>query len=172
MRRECKTIQEGLVDLAEGRSNDLAQSHVAGCEACQVELSRLQRIVASARQPMFKAPTDALERAKRLMPQRERRPAILVNRSFAASFARSGGTDAQLTLDIAGHSTRLMVTQEPNGWCIIGQLPSVDWALASDGPTDEDGRFSVTVPNLDSAILLHGPEFDVEIPPLSEFLDD
>jgi hypothetical protein len=175
MKRACKQIWEGLVDLAEGRESPEAKAHLATCSDCTLELDRLQRLVGAARHPTYQAPTDVKEMAARIMPRRQRRTAVLAHRTLAATAARSGGADAQMTFEVDGHSIRVMVTEEPSGWLVLGQGPSGDWQISStgaDAQRDEGGRFEIERADLNEPILLRGPEYDIEIPPLAELLND
>lgn len=175
MKHECKQIWDGLVDLAEGRENPQAQAHLSTCSDCTAEFQQLQRILTATQIPTFKAPQHAIEMAMRLMPKRSRQRAVLLGQTFAASAARSGGKDAQLTFDVDGTAIRVMVSEEPSGWSVIGQVPSSDWAVSvgsADVRQDEEGRFQMLLGSLDELIVLSGPTLDVEIPPLAELLDE
>jgi hypothetical protein len=175
MKRECRPFWEGLIDLAEGRDNAAAAGHVAGCADCAVRLAEMQRVVAAAQGTWFTAPADAVERAKALMPMRPRRRAVLVGATLAGGFARSSTEDFQITLDLGGPKMRVMVAREAAGWSLVGQAPSEAWSVSDaqgDVKSEAGGRFRILVSALgESAFVLRGPDYDVEVPAMSEMMD-
>jgi hypothetical protein len=176
MNRACRAIWESLIELAEGKSSPVAEAHVAHCANCSESLAELRQLFSAGRTEWHAAPMEVVDRAYSIMPQRERRRAVFVSQSFGTAFARSGEGDFQMTFSVDGSPMRLLVSREQTGWSLVGQVPTDGWSVGpghSDVRQDMEGRFRIHVRRLeDSAFVLRGPFHDVEIPAITEFLDD
>ena len=174
MRRNCSEFWEGIVAIAEGGTDDRAAQHVRTCAPCSAKLNELRSVFAVARAQFYDAPEDVVDRAKALMPARERRMMGLLRSTLAWTGARVVAEDFQIVVGSADIQARLMYTRSGAEWLVMGKLPSSDWSAVRAGDvlqSDEEGRFSFAVSDLaDSAFELIGPAGELSVPSAEELL--
>jgi hypothetical protein len=173
MRKQCSAIWESVVELAEGRENREALSHVAGCAECATKLDQLKAAFALGDHRFYNAPASLVESAKALMlPQK--RVFGLLRTTLAGAGTRAISEDFQMVVGSDDLQVRLMYTREGQQWRVMGRLPGEGWSVDRPGVTDEgDGRFSFDAADLASTgFELIGEEGAVVVPSAEEMLRD
>ena len=164
------------MELAEGRVNVVAKSHVDSCADCARALDQLRAMMAAGQTEMTDAPMSLIERAKAIVAPQQRRLLAGILRTSLAAGARSVGTDFQVVVGSEDVSARLMYSKEADGWVVMGRAPSNDWTMihgSEQVPCEPDGRFSFRAPSLsDTGFALMSTSAQLIVPPIEDLLEN
>lgn len=149
MKPECQSLSDRLFEIALGRSDEEALSHVATCVDCSRELALYREIVAAARTMMASAPAEAISAAKGLVTSRSRTVAI---RRLGLGQQVRGSALKQASFEAGEVAIRVLASQSEHGWILTGRVEASGEAKilygADEIPLDREGRFQIRVASL------------------------
>jgi len=174
MKDACSKYRSQLIEAAEGNAGPEVLAHLAECPKCSAIVSRTIQILSAAKGFWESAPSDLVTRAKSLMPETRR---YLTGRRLdwgQVAGARGPQEEFQVLVGDEDVSVRVMASPRPNGWAVMGRVPDEQWVVEAQSPVTVDGSlFEFEVQTLaDSAFDLVGLESILQIPPLSELIDN
>lgn len=150
---KCSEFIEGISELAFGKNDQGASSHVAVCADCAAMLRDLKRMAASFALGNTDAPADAVKRAAGI-PLPNQMPRLgLVRTSLAAAGARRSTAETfQCVFEGEGLQVRTMYTKAGKKWQVMATVaPPVD-TLKVDGKLVKsvDGKFEFEAKSLEA----------------------
>lgn len=168
MKNLCKSFQTRLIDLAEGRRDAEAQTHVDSCPECRNEVDKLARVVSAMPDAVVSAPASWVERAKSLFPRKVWKARLLPS-ALAPAVRGSSRISATYGCEVTPAPIIVEYRRDGRSWTVIGTAPEGDWSGdTSSGSFDvsPDGRFSFRAATLpQTGFRLTGQEGAIDVPP-------
>lgn len=171
MKRQCVEYRDRVVELAEGKLDADARSHVDQCPECQQRLAQFQVVLSVASETWVDAPESLIQAAiSSFVPVPQRRFSLFSSTLAGTGARRTTSDQFQTLLKHEDLEVRLSYQKESDGWIVRGRSNVPIDSLDIAGALVTGSRFEFRVARLSEA------EFELNgviVPaPLEDSVDD